>query len=236
MPAPIIDEWSKTIQNFLFGPRCVLCHDDAPLSRELCDGCLADLPWLTHSCRYCALPLPPHSPTECCRACRHRPRFDHSVGAFGYHEPIRWLVGGLKFRSRLGHARLLGDLLAQRIVSADVPRPEALIPVPLHKAGYRRRGFNQAERLGLRLARQLDRPLETGMIARNRDTSPQRALPAAQRAANVRGAFSCLRPLPYRHVAVVDDVVTTTQTATAVAECLRAAGAQRVDLYCVARA
>lgn len=230
------DEWIKDVQFTLVGPRCVLCRAQAPLERELCAGCLGDLPWLGPACGRCALALPADSDTPCCPTCTRTPRFDAAVAAFGYHEPIRWLIGRLKFQARLAHARLLGDLLVERVRRADTARPEALIPIPLHAAGYRRRGFNQAERIAARLARGLERPLAGTLVQRIRDTRRQSELVAAQRAANVRGAFACSRPLPYRHVAIVDDVVTTTQTAAAVARELRAAGATRVDLYCVARA
>lgn len=231
----LFDDWLKNIQTVLVGPRCVLCRAAAPLARELCDGCLAELPWLEQGCLHCALPQT-SSGARRCPACWRQPCFDHAVAAFSYHEPVRWLIGGLKFRGRLAHARLLGDLLAEQIRAAALQPPEALIPVPLHTAGYRRRGFNQAEHLAARISRAFDCPLDTAAIARIRDTAPQRDLPAAQRAANVRGAFACQRPLAWRHVAIVDDVVTTTRTAAAVATCLRAAGVERVDLYCVARA
>jgi ComF family protein len=229
-----VDGWLKNAQRVLLGPRCVLCSGPAPLERALCAGCLADLPWLDHACRHCALALPPNTSVTICPGCQRRPRFDAAIAAFAYREPLRWLIGGLKFQARLAHARLLGDLLASRVERA--PRPQALVPVPLYRAGFRRRGFNQAERIARRVSQALDLPLAGALVTRTRDTAPQSTLAASARAANVRGAFACASVLPYRHVAIVDDVVTTTGTAAAVAVALKRAGAQRVDLYCVARA
>lgn len=172
----------------------------------------------------------------CCPTCQRQPRFDTALAAFAYREPLRWLIGGLKFRGQLGHARLLGDLLAHRIRTTEPVLPQALVPVPLHPSGFRRRGFNQAERIASHVSRRLDIPVQDTLVSRIRNTPRQSTLSATARAANVRGAFACGRSVPYAHVAVVDDVCTTTRTAAAVAHALRRAGVTRVDLYCVARA
>lgn len=232
-----LDEWLKNTQLALLGPRCLLCRAPATLECDLCAPCTHELPWSHHACRYCALTLSEAHDGDLCRTCARTPRFDAAITGFTYDDPIRWLITRLKFDGRLSHARLLGDLLARRIADREPTLPDLLVPVPLHRAGYRRRGFNQAERIARRLSRTLGTPLATAdLIERARDTARQSTLAAHRRAANVRGAFVCPRPLHAEHVAIVDDVVTTGQTATAVADCLRRAGATRVDLYCVARA
>lgn len=220
----------------MLGPQCLLCAAPAPLARELCTDCAHDLPRLAHACRHCALALPEHAGSLACPACHRRPRFDRGVAAFDYAAPVDWLITRLKFHERLNHARLLGDLLAERVRAEPLDRPDALIPVPLHPAGYRRRGFNQAERIAARLAPALGVPVYRKTLRRHRDTRRQSELPAAERAANMRHAFAATRPLDGLHVAVVDDVVTTGHTAAAVARALRDGGCRRVDLYCVARA
>ena len=228
--------WLKTMQIAVFGPRCALCHAPASTERDLCGDCTRDLPYPGRSCRHCALALPRDARVDRCPACVRRPVFDAGVAAFDYREPMRWLIARLKYSARLELARTLGDLLADRVTATGIAMPDALVPVPLHPAGYRRRGFNQAELLARRVARRLERPLAADAIVRIRDTARQSELAASARVANVRGAFVCPRPLTHAHVAIVDDVVTTTRTAAAVAGCLRAAGVARVDLYCVARA
>lgn len=134
------------------------------------------------------------------------------------------------------HAPLLGELLAQAIQQTEPPLPDCLIPVPLHPRAYRRRGFNQAERIAIHLGQRIQRPVITKAVARQRDTPAQSSLTAARRAANVRGAFRATADLAGQHVAIVDDVMTTTRTARALADALYAAGTTRIDVYCVARA
>ena len=79
-------------------------------------------------------------------------------------------------------------------------------------------------------------PIAAQGIERRLATERQSTLAASARRANVRNAFVCRRDLHGAHVAIVDDVVTTGHTVRALAACLRRAGAQRVDLYAVARA
>lgn len=229
-------DWAKNIQNAWLAPRCPVCAAAIDAGAPLCTGCHADLPVLEAQCRHCAIPLAESAASRVCAECARRPRFDHAQAGFHYRQPIAWLIGGLKYHQHIPHARVLGDLLAERIAAHGSESPDMIAPVPLHPAAFRRRGFNQAERIATRLADRLGWTCDRDAFARLRDTPRQSTLDAAQRAANVRDAFAARRDLTGRHVAIVDDVVTTTRTASALARTARAAGAVRVDVYCVARA
>lgn len=233
---PFLYRWSKSIQSALLGPACVLCHAPAPLTQDICADCKAELPWLQAACQHCALALSELAADRVCPACRKRPLADRAIAALHYRPPADWLITRLKFSARMPHARLLGDLLAERISAVDSPRPDWLVPVPLHPSNLRKRGFNQAERIARRLAEPLAVPIAVRGIERRLATERQSTLAASARRANVRNAFACDRDLGDAHVAIVDDVVTTGHTARALAACLRHAGARRVDLYAVARA
>ncbi len=231
------DDWPKNVQRLILAPHCVLCRAPATLARDLCAACDADLPRLARACRYCALALPAESQVPACRQCTRQPRFDAATAAFVYGPPVDWFVTQLKFHKRFTHARLLASLLGDRLRLNDRLRPDYLVPVPLHATRYRERGYNQAELIARYLARTLDIPLAAqNAVTRTRATEHQLALPASRRAGNVRHAFSAGTACAGRHVAIVDDVVTTGHTAAAVAAALRGAGAASVQLWCVARA
>jgi len=142
------------------------------------------------------------------------------------------LVTGLKFRGELACARVLGTLLARHLVAADTRLPLAVVPMPLHAARLRERGFNQAEAIARHVASRTGVPLETSLLHRLRATAPQTTLNTAERRRNCAGAFAVR---PGRHcparVALLDDVMTTGSTAAAAAEALRAAGARHVELW-----
>lgn len=232
----IAARWLGRARAVIVAPHCLLCHDATPDDAGLCSPCRAELPWIGSACRYCALPLVEQARSDTCAACRRGPAFDGAAAACHYEAAIAWLITGLKFRHRRAHAAVLAELLAAHIRAAADEIPDLLVPVPLHATSLRKRGFNQAERIATHLAARLDTVVARKAVVRRRATARQSELGRAERAANVRGAFVCHQDLTGRHVAVVDDVMTTTRTAAAVAASLRAAGATRVDAYSVARA
>ena len=170
-----------------------------------------------------------------CAACLQRPPpLDATWAAFLYAAPLDRLLPRYKFHGDLAAGRLLAQLMAQAW-SGDV-RPQALVPVPLHQARLRRRGYDQALELARPLATALDLPLRCDLLQRVRATAAQSQLDAASRRRNLRGAFRAGgRDLP-AHVALVDDVMTTGATVHAAAEALRRAGVARVDAWVCARA
>jgi len=175
------------------------------------------------------------APAALCGQCLQRPPpFDRTVAAFAYGPPIDRLVTGLKFHGRMAYARLLGELLGER-VAADGPLPERILVVPLHRARLRSRGFNQAMEIARPIARRLGLPLMARGLVRARATRAQTELQGDERRRNLRGAFAASPGLDVRDVALVDDVMTTGTTAAEAGRALKAAGVEHVRVWCVAR-
>ena len=105
---------------------------------------------------------------------------------------------------------------------------------PLAARRLRERGFNQALELARVVGRALALPVEFRAMGRS-DTPAQTGLTRAERLDNLRGAFTCGRDLRERHVAIIDDVITTGATIEAFSQALRVAGAVRVDAWALAR-
>ncbi len=222
--------------DLLYPPLCLLCGARSGQALALCLPCQQDLPWNISACRRCALPLPTSAADQICGACqRQPPPFDGAVAAFVYEFPVDRLIVGLKFQRRLHHARMLGDLLAQRLKPRTSPLPAVLVPVPLHPQRLQGRGYNQALEIARPLGRTLGIPVAGHLCRRTRATSEQSRLSAVERRRNLRGAFSVQGPCP-RHVAIVDDVHTTGSTLTEISLVLRQAGAQYIEAWSCARA
>lgn len=190
------------------------------------------------ACDTCGLPLRVASGDLRCDACRRAPPpLTRVVAPFLYGPPLdRWLPR-FKFHHDLAAGRLLSQLMLEACAAA--PRPDALVPVPLHRSRLRSRGYDQALELAKPLARALALPLRTDLLVRTRATSAQSSLHAAQRHRNLRGAFAVMsawadQPLP-AHVALIDDVMTTGATLHAAAQALLEAGTARVDAWTCAR-
>ena len=152
---------------------------------------------------------------------------------FDYAFPLDRLLPRLKFHRDFAAGRVLSQCMAARC--ASLPQPQAIVPIPLHRARLRQRGYDQALELAKPLAAALHLPLRTDLLARVRRTSAQSELDAAARRRNLQRAFRVAHgPLP-AHVVLFDDVMTTGATLHAAARALRDAGVQRVDAWVCAR-
>jgi len=241
MPCPVnrttaspVDGWWRRLGARLCPPRCLVCREPAPPGADLCDACRDALPWNDRACLRCALPLPGRD--ALCGACLRRPPpLLAAHAAFVYGFPLDRLLPRFKFHRDLAAGRLLASAMTDRF--GTLPRPDALVAVPLHRARLRRRGYDQALELATPLARALGIPLRTDVLLRTRDTAPQSELDAIARRRNLRGAFAVApgAALP-AYVVLVDDVMTTGATLHAAAKVLRRAGVARVDAWVCARA
>jgi ComF family protein len=225
--------WLKNKQS------CLLCDEPADGIQPVCTACETDLPWLGDHCLTCALPLPAAGLT-CGHCLRRPPAFEQVIAPWTYSFPVDSLITRFKHNAKWPFGHLLAELLAQFLqhrFEEDLRRPELLIPVPLANRRLRQRGFNQAAMLAHWLSEALEIPCDERLLLRIQDTDAQQDLNAEARLKNLRNAFA-LAPggvVKGRHLALVDDVLTTGATAQALARLLMDAGAARVDVYCLAR-
>jgi ComF family protein len=154
---------------------------------------------------------------------------------FKYAYPVDHFIRALKFRGERVFARVLGELLAREQRARGGPLPDCIVPMPLHVARLRERGFNQALEIARFAAASLGVRVDSQSLVRKVATREQSGLSLEARRHNVRGAFEVVRALPSGRIALLDDVVTTGSTAMAATEALRAAGAQHVELWAIAR-
>ncbi len=208
--------WHRVIDT-VAPPRCVFCAVTTRRAEGgICAGCEDDLPRVA-------------SPPSW-----NGPELAQIIVPLAYEFPVDAAIRAFKFRRRLYYAPAFTRLLrrASPRLAQDI---DALVPVPLHWRRQWWRGFNQAREIAGPLARELGIPLVQNVV-RRRATRPQSGLTAAERRRNLRGAFEVRGRLPYRHVLIVDDVITTGTTVMRLAAALHHAGADRVSAIAVAKA
>lgn len=240
-------------------PCCAVCGEDGGDGRDLCTACAAALPWNLAGCPRCGLPDALASAGGCAACRRHPPVFGSTVAAFRYGFPLDRLLPRFKFHGDLAAGRLAAQLLGDAVAasgrfgvrsegrcaarsgvrsgdrSAAEARP-ALVPLPLHPARLRERGFDQALELARPLARRFGLPLRSDLLRRIRATAAQTGLhDVGQRRANLQGAFAVPPVALPAEVVLVDDVMTTGATLGEAASVLRAAGVTRIEAWVVAR-
>ena len=194
-----------------------------------------DLPYIHNSCHTCGLPLP--SNQAHCGACiKTPPPYERCVSLLHYQSPVDYLMKQMKYHRQLTVADLFSALLADKIQGNSSTLPELIIPIPLHNQRLQQRGYNQAIEIARPLSKKLNIPLDIQCSKRQRNTAPQFDLPSDQRKKNLRNAFEIVHPIPAKHVAVVDDVMTTGSTVSSFSQTLIDAGVERVDIWACARA
>ena len=224
------------ILDFVLPTCCVLCGMSAD-STCLCRPCRDDMPWTGIQCRTCGLPLSSNLDRVCGHCIRHPPQFYRTVSPLHYRFPADKLIQSFKFNRQVVAGRVLGRLLYEYVIHQGVALPGVLVPVPLHPLRMLGRGYNQAWELARHTGRALGIPVLGASLRRGRHTKAQSGLSRKQRRKNVRGAFFWHGPVAAgKHVAIIDDVMTTGTTLNECARTVRKAGAKRVDVWVAARA
>lgn len=228
-----------TLEAF-FHKNCILC--DATCTQDFCDACLQHLPGIpAHHCPICLSafafhPAQPHRSQVCGSCLATPPAFDATVAALTYTFPVDALIHALKYRAQLAIAPILARLLIDKLRYLEsAHKPDLIIPMPLHARRLQERGFNQAVEIARYVARTLNIEIDLDSCRRTRNTLPQTDLPRKLRQKNVHNAFDCTLDLADRHVAVIDDVMTTGATLHALAQHLRRKGATKISNWVIAR-
>lgn len=278
----MLRDFTDSLCAVVFPSQCRVCGLELTEASwtGVCRNCWSSLePWTGPQCARCGLPFAsnqgfdadasepsPGETTILCSACR-REEYDFDwARSYGlYRGRLRGAILQLKFhrQERLGHR--LGKLLAsvwsaiEAGIQDDQDDPPVVVPVPLHPARQRERGFNQSRLLAQGLVQAMasrgisggcvvrrsqralgtwSARLEGRCLERRRSTDPQSGLSLSARQRNVRGAFVVSSPnrLRGRRVVLVDDVMTTGATASACAAALKRAGARQVVVLTLARA
>ncbi len=235
-------DWLRVALDCLLPRCCEACDAGLPAGHEtcLCATCMVAVATPVHvGCDVCGVPTVSTAPR--CIDCLRMPPAFSTARALGLYlpataglNPLARAVHALKYRRRRVVATTLGVMLARCYPFA----PDAvLVPVPLHPAKLRVRGFNQALLLARVVARHRGLRIAPHALQRGRPTAGQFRLGAVARRENLRDAFTVRRPddVRARAVVVVDDVMTTGATADACARALLGTGARRVDVLTVGR-
>lgn len=226
------DSFCNQFLNLFLPPRCVGCRQ---ADAWLCTECMRQIPRVTSP--FCVCCGDAVSNSELCVRCQTSPLQIESIRSVVYFEGVlRRAMHWFKYRGRTVLAEPLGDLMAAYWMQHAKPI-DVVVPVPLHAARMRERGYNQAALLAREMARRVGLVVDEQVLIRRRATTSQVKLDANQRKENVRAAFCCSGDkLAGKRVLLIDDVCTTGATLEACAIALYQGGARSVQALTLARA
>ena len=235
----------------LISTRCSLCLGGQEADTLFCPACEKDLLIFADcQCYQCGVPLnyaldqaqDSMKPVYCGACLKSRPAYDQSCCPLIYQPPLDCLMWQFKFCHRFD----IGDWFAQVLLArlqrqySDENRlPDLIVPVPMTPVQLRQRGFNQSALLAQTIATRMALPIGFDLIARRGPHKKQHLLDYKARLTNLRKCFFVAEDtraqIQGRHIAVVDDVITSGATAEVMARTLKAAGAERISIWAVAR-
>lgn len=234
----LLNNWLKNNQllnldnlsNAIFRQNCLLCASPQANIHALCRACLNELPLHpSSSCPQCGLA----SDGSLCGSCiSSPPDFDAMQAVFLYAYPIDAMMQRYKYGSMLNISQIFGQLLSQKINLGSV---DLIIPMPMHPARIKERGFNQAHEIAKVLTKNHVEKLDFKSAIRQKLTPPQASLPLKKRVKNIKGAFSVTADLAGKRIAIIDDVMTTGASLNELAKTLKKAGASHVECWVIAR-
>lgn len=188
---------------------CIFCYRWLWRDMALCQHCQAQLPYTTKAL--------------------------NRLSIFRYQSPIKELITQGKYQKQLLKLDILGLLAAQDIKQYyKNTKPEVIIPIPLHKVKHQQRGFNQTQLLAQRIAQALNISIDTNTLVRRRNTHSQSQLNYEQRQKNVRNAFILSKENHYRHILLIDDVITTGATMQQAKQTLFKSTSCAIDCWSIA--
>lgn len=186
-------------------------------------------------CKKCGKPVE-NGGKEFCGDCNRKKHYYNSGRVvWVYTKEMRQSIYRFKYDNKREYADFyvteLVRLYGGWIKRLDV---DAIIPVPLHKSKYRKRGFNQAQVLAEAIGRQLEIPVLSDILVRNKNTTAQKNLNDKQRQENVKNAFKIINnEVQLKKILLVDDIYTTGSTIDAVARILKGDGVKEVYFICL---
>ena len=241
MPALPLRNPLRGLVSLFYPSFCAACSGLVEPGEYLCDVCADEAPRLRAPfCAKCSQPFAGAiSDTFICANCQDRVlHFDAAVSAYRSRGVVRQVMLDFKYGRQVHLRYILARWLAEALEDPRLAgrRFDFIVPVPLHPARKRERGFNQAELL----ARVLSRKTNIGLysvLQRTRYTTTQTQFDRAQRMENLKGAFRLRRGgnVQDLRVLLVDDVLTTGSTLSECASVLKADGALSVHAATAAR-
>ena len=224
--------WLTTFRDYFFPACCLQCRQLCHNQIDLCTSCENALPRILLACPICRIP---NDDGLLCPNCYyHPPTYSKMICPYLYRDPLPHFIHSLKFSSKLIYAKLLGELLLRAVESESEGYPECLLPMPLHVKRTRFRGFNQSLEMSKIISRRLNIPIELHKVIRCKNTQAQSKMTKNDRRNNMIDAFQVTGVLP-KHVAIIDDVVTTGTTIESLARCLKKNGVSKIEVWCAAR-
>lgn len=222
----ILYEYIDTFLNFIY-PRniyCILCN--SPIDRDeeysICGDCKEKLELIYgRTCAKCGKPLDDLYSIDRCHDCINNSQFfNRAVSCLEYDDLAKKIIYDLKYHKKRYISYHISEIMYDRLKIEGVDSFDMIIPVPLHAAKERERGFNQTYLIGKYLSKMTEKEVNNKTLVRVKNTITQNKLSREERRKNLKNAFEVINKenIDEKSILLIDDIFTTGST---VNECSR---------------
>ena len=221
----------ERLVSILYPNVCPICGKTLKIKELLCKSCDKQLEYIKEPiCKKCGKQLEIDEQEYCGDCKKYMHVYDSGLGIFAYTDDIKKCIYDFKYNDMKIYAKFFGAKMAERSVDYikhwDV---DVIIPVPVSKEKYVKRGYNQAELIAKELSKQCGVPMDNKVLYRKKNTKPQKEMKREARKKNLEKAFIISRNVvKYKKVILVDDIYTTGSTIDECALALKEAGVSKV--------
>ena len=220
---------------------CICCENIIDQTRpySLCDACVRNLHWANEkTCMKCGKVLSENYRRDTCNDCLEIEHFfekGFTCAEYGMYEKL--IIRDYKYHRKPYFGDKLAEIMYDRLIVEDLTL-DLIIPIPMHKAKEKKRGYNQAALLAKGISKRMDVPLDQKLMMRTRITKPMNKMNPQERRENIKDAFT-LRPekvkmVKDKTIILVDDIFTTGSTLDECSKLLLENGALKIFMICFA--
>lgn len=229
---------SDTLLEFVYPENisCIIC--DNPIKKSntysLCRDCFNEIHFILDGCIKCGKPIINHSlekqDIEGCSYCLRKSfYFDKAISCIEYSDISKKMILGFKYNNKTYMSRCIADIMKEKL-SIEQIKFDFIVYVPIHKKRFKKRGFNQSEKIAKYLSKIIDIPV-LDCIGRKNNTRMLYKLSKEERYNELKNAFvakSNINELKNKNILLVDDIFTTGSTANEISKLLKLWGVNKV--------
>ena len=194
--------------HLIYPEHCQIC--DCELSKyqkKICSFCFGELPFTNFESYKESTSLEELFWGRC--------KIQHSFALLYFEKgkTTQQLLHELKYNDKPLLGEILGEIIGKKLFNSDKWKEiDVLIPVPIHHLKAYKRGYNQSEKIASGISKTLNIPVKTGFLKKHINTKSQTKNNKISRWENVKDTFYINKIERYKHIALIDDVITTGST------------------------
>lgn len=238
----ILRKIPEQLGKILYPYRCPFCGrviregDFGGNRAGICGDCRKKIVDISDAfCMKCGKPIRDARKEFCSDCSRRMPAFDAGRSLWVHQEPVSSALYRFKYQNQRYYGKVFADCLYKRFQkNLAMWQIDAIVPVPLHRSRFRKRGYNQAEIIALRLSERSGIPVRTDLVYRTGRTVPLKELGPTERKQNLQKAFTVTEAAgSCQNVLIIDDIYTTGATIGTIAGKMKRMGTRKVYFFTI---